>query len=426
MNSPKIIKHVEYRHLLDSQVPISSYDLFENENNRYAFITFFNSSLYCVKSFKIKFIFFDENKEKISEDVYSFQPEVLISHRKFKPIDPIVMPKNADGFNYEIFDVDIPDKNSISHQSLRLQAVPKDTTLSLGKAKTVKSHSLNKISTIFCLCLLVLASAFLCVIAGINGYLADTNSYLYYGNFTHDGIKYKTIDDGYVEIVEIDCDKAIKAARDKARSEYEKKIEEEEKNSSSSSSTYREKFDESSITTITIDSYFTDNNNNQYIVDGFNSESVINHTTFTGNTVDYGFEFNITNGSFSWTAYDYNSTFAVSPFVNREFSNLVINLSSGNIPEGLFNGVYSSQNLTLSGISSIKSYAFIKTSFNRVKINYNESTYCNIDENAGGINTYIDNLYIGKNVSGFENLGSFGNYYMWGKGENLWKKIMNY
>lgn len=408
MNSPKIIKHVEYRHLLDEQVPIASYDLFEDENNRYAFVTFFNASLYCVRSFKIKFIYFDDNKEKISEDVYSFQPELLISHRRFKPVDPIVMPKNAAGFNYEIFDVDIPDKDTISHQSLRLQAVPKDTTLSLGKAKVVKSHSLNKISTIFCLALLVLASAFLCVRAGLSGYLANNNSYLYFGNFTRDGIKYKTVDDGYVEIVQIDCDKAIQAARDKARKAFEKAQEEAEKelssySSSYSSSTQKLEFNESSVTTITIASTFTDDHNNTYTVRGFNSDSIIKHTTFTGDTQSYTIEFDITsrNDNFNWTTTTDKAQFAISPFNGFDIADLVINFegtgSSYRIPEGLFDRTFVDK-LRISNVSYIEPYAFIKADINSLYVNYYDSAYCDVSENAN-LGSYIGRLYTGSNVS---------------------------
>lgn len=412
MNSPKIIKHVEYRHLLDEQVPIASYDLFEDENNRYAFVTFFNASLYCVRSFKIKFIYFDDNKEKISEDVYSFQPELLISHRRFKPVDPIVMPKNAAGFNYEIFDVDIPDKDTISHQSLRLQAVPKDATLSLGKAKVVKAHPLNKVSTIFCLVLLVLASAFLCVRAGLAWYLADNNSYLYFGNFTRDGIKYKTVDDGYVEIVQIDCDKAIQAARDNAREEFEKAQEELEKESTSSysSSTKKVEFDESSVTTITIASTFTDDHNNTYTVRGFNSNSIIKHTTFTGDTQSYTIEFDITSKTddFNWTTTIDKAQFAISPFYGFDIDNLVINFegSSGTrrIPEGLFDRT-NIDKLRISNASSIQSYAFIKADINILYLNYYDSSYCVVSENAN-LGSSIGRINAGGNVYNTEYLNA--------------------
>lgn len=126
MSKPEKIRHVLYRHLLDDKVPLVSYDLYEDENRRYAFLTFNNSTIYTVKSFKLKITFFTAEHDGLNTVYFEFDTPYFYSHHNYSPEEPLIFPKNADGFNYEILEVETPSKNVERERSLRILGVSKD------------------------------------------------------------------------------------------------------------------------------------------------------------------------------------------------------------------------------------------------------------------------------------------------------------
>ncbi len=121
MKNPSFIRRVEYHTLLDEKAPISFYDLYDDGNHRFAMITFYNNSKNTISSFKIKFTFYTKNKDYLSTAVYQLKPKDFRVHHNFEISDPLIFPKDADGFNYEIFDVVYPDHNQLKKEKLRIK-----------------------------------------------------------------------------------------------------------------------------------------------------------------------------------------------------------------------------------------------------------------------------------------------------------------
>ena len=118
MNNLKFISRVQYSTLMDEIIPLSFYDLYENEKHKFAVLTFHNKSKNIISSFKIKFTFFTIENEFISTAIYEVKTKRLYPKRDFELSDPLVIPKNASGFNYEIIDVATIDKNKEKKNSL--------------------------------------------------------------------------------------------------------------------------------------------------------------------------------------------------------------------------------------------------------------------------------------------------------------------
>lgn len=119
MSKTRFVSSYSYSTLLDSQAPISGYDLYEDDNHRFAILTFYNNSSVQILSFKVKFIFFDVNHDFVSESVFKVVPQNFYSHRKYTLNDPLIMPKEADGFNFEILDVDKASAEQIRRERLK-------------------------------------------------------------------------------------------------------------------------------------------------------------------------------------------------------------------------------------------------------------------------------------------------------------------
>ncbi len=141
MSSLKFLRRVEYHTLLDDKAPISFYDLYEDEKHRFAMVTFYNHSKYTILSFKVKFTFYTANRDFISEAVYELKPKDFRAFHNFEPKDPLLMPKNAQGFNYEIFDVVYPNAQEIKKERLRIQM---DTFDNSKKVDPVKTNTFKK------------------------------------------------------------------------------------------------------------------------------------------------------------------------------------------------------------------------------------------------------------------------------------------
>lgn len=127
MNSLSFVRKIEYHTLLDKNAPVSYYELYESEKHRFALITFYNYAKFTILSFKVKFTYFTKNNDFISTSVYELKPKDFRSHHNFEMSDPLVMPKNADGFNYEIFDVVFQDKKELNKEKLRIKVDKLDT-----------------------------------------------------------------------------------------------------------------------------------------------------------------------------------------------------------------------------------------------------------------------------------------------------------
>lgn len=141
MSSLTFLRRVEYHTLLDDKAPVSFYDLYEDEKHRFAMVTFYNHSKYTILSFKVKFTFYTANRDFISEAVYELKPKDFRAFHNFEPNDPLVMPKNAQGFNYEIFDVVYPNAQEIKKERLRIQM---DTFDNAKRVDPVKTKSFKK------------------------------------------------------------------------------------------------------------------------------------------------------------------------------------------------------------------------------------------------------------------------------------------
>ena len=124
MSKLKYIKRVKYRKLLHDEVPLSSYDVYQDEERRYALLTFYNSTLYTIKSFKIKITFFNANKDRLNSLVFGFEPKDFYSHNDYAVKEPLLMPLEAEGFNYEILDVEIPTREHNRKEKLRIDLLP--------------------------------------------------------------------------------------------------------------------------------------------------------------------------------------------------------------------------------------------------------------------------------------------------------------
>ncbi len=141
MSSLTFLRRVEYHTLLDDKAPISFYDLYEDEKHRFAMMTFYNHSKYTILSFKVKFTFYTANRDFISEAVYELKPKDFRAFHNFEPKDPLLMPKNAHGFNYEIFDVVFPNAQEIKKERLRIQI---DTFDNSKRVDPVKKNPFRK------------------------------------------------------------------------------------------------------------------------------------------------------------------------------------------------------------------------------------------------------------------------------------------
>ncbi|QOS39411.1 hypothetical protein DYE49_02640 [Treponema rectale] len=124
MSKLKFIKRVKYRKLLHDEVPLSFYDVYQDEERRYALLTFYNSTLYTIKSFQIKITFFTANKDRLNSLVFGFEPKDFFSHKDYAVKEPLLMPLEAEGFNYEILDVEIPTKDQNKKERLRIDLLP--------------------------------------------------------------------------------------------------------------------------------------------------------------------------------------------------------------------------------------------------------------------------------------------------------------
>lgn len=124
MSKLKFIKRVKYRKLLHDEVPLSFYDVYQDEERRYALLTFYNSTLYTIKSFQIKITFFNANKDRLNSLVFGFEPKDFYSHNDYAVKEPLLMPLEAEGFNYEILDVEIPTKDQNKKERLRIDLLP--------------------------------------------------------------------------------------------------------------------------------------------------------------------------------------------------------------------------------------------------------------------------------------------------------------
>ncbi len=136
MSSLTFLRRVEYHTLLDDKAPVSFYDLYEDEKHRFAMVTFYNHSKYTILSFKVKFTFYTANRDFISEAVYELKPKDFRAFHNFEPNNPLVMPKNAQGFNYEIFDVVYPNAQEIKKERLRIQMDTFDNSRRVDPVKT--------------------------------------------------------------------------------------------------------------------------------------------------------------------------------------------------------------------------------------------------------------------------------------------------
>ncbi len=124
MSQTRFLRNVCYRKLLDKDAPIASYNLYEDDFHRFAFITFYNNSITTILSFKIKFTFFDEGKNRISTAAFEVNPPDFYSHHNYTLSEPLVMPKEADGFNYEIFDLKKVSSKDTNHKNVKIGVVP--------------------------------------------------------------------------------------------------------------------------------------------------------------------------------------------------------------------------------------------------------------------------------------------------------------
>lgn len=120
MSQTRFLRNVCYRKLLDKNAPISSYNLYEDDYHRFAFITFYNNSITTILSFKVKFTYFDENKNQISTAVFEVIPPDFYSHHNYTLSQPLVMPKEADGFNYEIFDLKKVSSKEVKNKNVKI------------------------------------------------------------------------------------------------------------------------------------------------------------------------------------------------------------------------------------------------------------------------------------------------------------------
>lgn len=120
MSQTRFLRNVCYRKLLDKNAPISSYNLYEDDYHRFAFITFYNNSITTILSFKVKFTYFDENKNQISTAVFEVIPPDFYSHHNYTLSQPLVMPKEADGFNYEIFDLKKVSSKEVKYNNVKI------------------------------------------------------------------------------------------------------------------------------------------------------------------------------------------------------------------------------------------------------------------------------------------------------------------
>lgn len=133
MNNTRFVSSYSYSTLLDSQAPISGYDLYEDDNHRFAILTFYNNSSVQILSFKVKFVFFDKNHDFISDSVFKVVPQNFYSHRKYTLNDPLVMPRDADGFNFEILDVEKASAEQIRHEKLKYLVVKESSVFTKPK-----------------------------------------------------------------------------------------------------------------------------------------------------------------------------------------------------------------------------------------------------------------------------------------------------
>lgn len=199
MSKPKKIRRVLYRKLLDKRIPLVSYDLYEDEHRKYAFLTFNNSTIYTVKSFKVKITFYTMEHIGLNTLYFEFDTPVFYSHHNYSPDEPLVFPKNAEGFNYEILDVDIPSYKTKNVQSLRIHGVPKDfypankTSIKGSDISIAKSHWIPCVAILGCS---LLGSVPYFAINMATNISEVANNYYDAGTmFTYNGVTYQTIDE---------------------------------------------------------------------------------------------------------------------------------------------------------------------------------------------------------------------------------------
>lgn len=173
MSKPRFVSSYSYSTLLDSQAPLSGYDLYEDENHRFAVLTFYNNSSIQILSFKVKFVFFDTNNDFLSESVFKVVPQNFYSHRKYTLKDPLVMPKEAKGFNFEIMDVEKASAEQIKREKLKYTVVNNNNLFTKPK----NEHFSKRFLLLGSVALLAVASSIVCgfiskasINSGSNGY----------------------------------------------------------------------------------------------------------------------------------------------------------------------------------------------------------------------------------------------------------------
>lgn len=206
MSKLKLIKRVKYRKLLHDEVPLSFYDIYQDEERRYALLTFYNSTLYTIKSFKIKITFFTASRDKLNTLVFGFEPKDFFSHKDYAVKEPLLMPLEADGFNYEILDVEIPTREQNRKEKLRMGVLPEELDSKVfTTGKEVKASNLKK-------GWLFLASSLLVALAGTTPFVMNNLSArdMFWGNdssadsFFYDGGHYLMINDKECSLCYID------------------------------------------------------------------------------------------------------------------------------------------------------------------------------------------------------------------------------
>lgn len=223
MNNTRFVSSYSYSTLLDSQAPISGYDLYEDDNHRFAILTFYNNSSVQILSFKVKFVFFDKNHDFISDSVFKVVPQNFYSHRKYTLNDPLVMPRDADGFNFEILDVEKASAEQIRHEKLKYLVVKESSVFTKPKEEHFSKRFLLLGGIAFLAALSSICFGFISKASQNtgsnfdNGYGDNNSSGMESGSsITQNGIRYRLessngwivegVDDDFVDYVGITSD----------------------------------------------------------------------------------------------------------------------------------------------------------------------------------------------------------------------------
>ena len=219
MSKTRFVSSYSYSTLLDSQAPLSGYDMYEDDSHRFAILTFYNNSSVQILSFKVKFVFFDVNHDFISESVFKVVPQNFYSHRKYTLNDPLIMPKEADGFNFEIMDVEKVSAEQIRRERLKYIVVKDGSVFTKPKTEHFSRRFLLLGGIAFLAALSSICFGFISKASngsGSNNY-GDNNGDMVSGSvITQNGIRYRLelldgwivegVDDDSVDYVNISSD----------------------------------------------------------------------------------------------------------------------------------------------------------------------------------------------------------------------------